>query len=333
MRQWIRLWLFMVVIVAADVSAETFKIGTVAQAGTEWMKVMTAAAANIKAETEGRVKFKFYGGGVMGNDSQVIRKIRIGQLQGGAMGTGVLARFYGDLELYNLPMIFRNYEEVDFIRNQFDDRISAGLEAAGFVNFGFAEGGFAYAMTKNKALSVDSMRHQKVWTPTDDASAQRAIEAFGISPIPLGIADVLLALQADTLNALAGPANAALALQWHTQVNYLLELPLIYTYAMLVLDAKRFNRLDSADQETTRRHMEAAFKKVDAFYRQDHAAALAALRNQGIEFLSPTPEETNIWHDTAKQATESIVASGLVTRALFEELKTKLDNYRRNSGG
>lgn len=315
----------------AAVDARTFKISTLAQEGTAWMNIMKGAGSKIRADTDGRVKFKFYGGGVMGNDAQVLRKIRAGQLQGAALGTGALVRFYTDLELYNLPMVFRNYGEVDYIRTRFDKRIQAGLEQAGFVSFGFAEGGFAYAMTKKSASTVEAIRKQKVWTPTDDAGALRAMQAFGISPIPLGLADVLLALQADTVNAVAGPAHAALALQWHTQVKYLINLPLLYTYATLAVDKKPFNTMEAADQVLVRQHMSTAFQEIDRINRQDQEAALAALKNQGIEFISPNPEATALWQTLAQKAVMLNVDAGLVDPVLYGEMQTQLLLYRQNS--
>lgn len=315
---------------AATADARTFKISTLAQEGTTWMNIMKGAGSKIKADTDGRVRFKFYGGGVMGNDTQVLRKIRAGQLQGAALGTGALVRFYTDLELYNLPMIFRNYGEVDYIRSRFDQRIQAGLEQAGFVSFGFAEGGFAYAMTKKPASTVDAIRKQKVWTPTNDAGALRAMQAFGISPIPLGLADVLLALQAGTVNAVAGPAHAALALQWHTQVKYLINLPLLYTYATLAVDKKKFNTIEPADQALVRQHMIAAFQEIDRLNRQDQEAALAALKNQGIEFISPSPEATSLWRSLAQKAAMINVDAGLVDPVLYDEMQEQLLLYRHN---
>lgn len=309
--------------------ARTFKIATVAQEGTEWMKIMRDAAKKIKDATDGRVKFKYYGGGVMGSDSQVIRKIRIGQLQGAAVTTGALTRFSNDLELYNLPMVFRSYDEVDHIRAQFDERLRLGLEKAGFVSFGFAEGGFAYAMTKNRVSSVADARQQKVWTPTDDLSALRAMEAFGISPIPLGLADVLLALQADTLNTVAGPAIAALALQWHTQVKYLVTLPLIYTYALMAMDKKQFAAISDADQKIVRKLMAEGFRAIDVYNRQDHESAFKALENQGIEFVRPTSVETSEWRRLAQKAVAQAVARDLIDSALYEDFRKAVDLYRQ----
>lgn len=323
-----RAMLACLLLTATAAEAQRLKIATLAPNGTQGSQIMQAAAATIKLATDGRVTIKIYGGGVMGNDAQVIRKIRSGQLQGAAVGTGALARFYDGLELYNLPMVFRDYDEVDYIRNQFDEQLRQELEDAGFVTFGFAEIGFAYAMSKNRISSVSDVRQQKVWTPTDDQSALRTLEAFDISPIPLGLADVLLALQSGTINAVPSPAHAALALQWHTQVAYLLNLPLIYTYGMLAIDKKKFFQLRSQDQLTVRTHMGDAFEAIDALNRKDQEAAFAALAGQGIEFVNPTAAEVEAWQSLAQEAVTRTISSGLLLKKLYEDMQQRLGVYR-----
>ena len=127
--------------VGAPANAVDIKIATVAPDGSRWMQQMRAGAEEVAARTQGRVAIKFYPGGVMGNDAQVLRKIRIGQLQGGAFTAGGLAERYGGLNLYGIPLMFRSLDEIDVVRAEFDAEIAAGLERAGFVSFGFIEGG------------------------------------------------------------------------------------------------------------------------------------------------------------------------------------------------
>ena len=98
--------------------AKTLKIATLAPAGTTWMKEMKKGAGEIKKKTEGRVKLKFYPGGVMGNDKSVHRKIKIGQLHGGAFTSGGLSHVYPEIQTLSLPMLFDNFAEVDYVRSR-----------------------------------------------------------------------------------------------------------------------------------------------------------------------------------------------------------------------
>ncbi len=92
------------------------KIATLSPEGSECMQKMREGAKEIALKTDNRVKFKFYPGGIMGSEKAVLRKIRVGQLHGGAITAGSLAHIYPELRLYFLPMIFKSFEEVDYVR-------------------------------------------------------------------------------------------------------------------------------------------------------------------------------------------------------------------------
>ena len=96
--------------------AKELKIATSAPDGTAWMKLLRQAGTDVAKATDGRVKLKFYPGGTQGDDRDVMRKMRIGQVHGGSVRTGVFGRTYSDIQLYNLPMVFRSMDEVDAAR-------------------------------------------------------------------------------------------------------------------------------------------------------------------------------------------------------------------------
>ena len=142
----------------AGVQAQTLKIASIAPEGSVWMVEMRKAAEEIDQRTEGRVKFRFYGGGVQGNDSQVMRKMRIGQLHGATFSAGELGDFAREAEVYSLPMTFDSNEEVLYVRNRMDERLRQALEDAGKVNFGFAGGGFGYMLSNAPIASLEDMK-------------------------------------------------------------------------------------------------------------------------------------------------------------------------------
>ncbi len=156
---------------SSNAFALTLKIATVAPDGTSWMKEMRAGAKDIADKTEGRVSFKFYPGGVMGNDQAVYRKMRAGQLQGGAVTSTSLAEIYPDAGILSLPMLFRSYAEVDYVRERFDKDFAKGLEEAGLIPIGFTEGGFAYIMSQGTITSFADLEGKKVWVPENDPRA------------------------------------------------------------------------------------------------------------------------------------------------------------------
>jgi TRAP-type transport system periplasmic protein len=315
-------------IIATTAHAKTFKIATLAPSGSSWMKHMKAAAKEISQRTSNRVKFKFYPGGIMGDDGAVLKKMRIGQLHGGAMTSGSVAKFFPDIQIYGLPMAFKTFDEVDYVREQMDQMIIDGLKNNGIITFGLSEGGLAYAMSNTPIKKVSDLQARKIWTPNNNKPALLALQAFDVAPIPLGLGDVLAGLQSNLIDTIATSPIGAIALQWHTQVKYITDMPILYIYALLALDKKSFLKLKSNDQKIVTEIMSTAFNKIGKQNRIDNIAAYEALKNQGISYIKPGTHDLSEWHKTAKSATETIrKESGMSTKAI-DEILTHLSNFR-----
>ncbi|MEH6571112.1 MAG: TRAP transporter substrate-binding protein DctP [Halioglobus sp.] len=297
------------------VHAKVFKIATLSPDGSSWMVIMKQAAKDIALKTDDRVKLKFYPGGVMGNDQAVFRKIRAGQLHGTATTGGAISVYYNDAQIYGLPVIFKNQEEVDYVRKRMDPQIMQGLEDNGFVSFGLADGGMAYVMSKAETADVDQLSTRKVWVPSDDKAMLETAQAFGIHPVPLNLGDVLTSLQSGLVDTVATSPIAAIALQWHTQVEYITDVPLIYLYALLAVDKKVFDKLSAPDQLVMRDIMGKAFAKIDQLNKDDNINALAALKNQGLKLLPPTDAQLQQWYKLAEHSRLQAIENGQVTQA------------------
>lgn len=310
------------------VQAATLKIATLAPDGTDWMAKIRAGAEEVTRRTEGRVKFKFYPGGVMGNDSTVRRKIRIGQLQGGALTGGVFADVYPDSQLYNLPMLFNNYSEMDYVRAHMDATVMNGLEENGFVTFGITEGGFAYIMSKQPVRSVDDLKQRKVWVPEGDLLTRTVFENMGITPIPLPIADVYTGLQTGLIDTVGISPIGAIAFQWHTQVKFVTDTPLMYIYGLLAVDRHAFNRLRPADQKVVREVMGRVFDELNRQNRIDNRNAKKALHKQGLEFIDVSATELKKLRAAVATARQALGAQGQYTKPMYNKLLNYLKVFR-----
>ena len=313
---------------SSGIIAKTLKIATVSPEFLDWMQHFKSAAQQIEKASERRVKVRIYPGGVMGDDETVLRKMRIGQLQGGVIAAGSLTRFFPDLQVYNLPLTFKSYDEIDYIRERMDSRIVQGLLNNGIHSFHLTETGFAYLMLKSPVRSVQDIKKLKAWIPEGDPIAAELIKTFGISPIPLTIPDVLPALQTGIIDAVAVPPVVALALQWHNYIEYVLDLPLIYVYSMLALDNESLRGLSSEDLDLVTSRLDEVFKKVDMNNRLDNKKALEALVSQGIKITKPRREDLPEWESVAERSIDDLVKSGEISAGIVSTFKDHLSEYR-----
>lgn len=313
------------------VLAKSFKIATIAPEGSMWMSEMRAGATEIERRTAGRVKLRFYPGGIMGNDSSILRKIRIGQLQGGAFTGGGLAAIYPDSQIYSLPFTFRSYAEVDYVRSRMDTVLIDGLRQQGFISFGLGEGGFAYLMANHSISTVDDLSGHKVWIPDGDTISRAGFNAIGVSPVSLPLADVLTGLQTGLIDTVATTPVGAIALQWHTRVKYVNDAPLLYVFGTLLIQRKAFERLAPDDQQIMSEVMRATFARINTKSREDNQQARQALSTQGIQFLHSTDEEHRQWTAPVKQAMDRLAHEGVFSAPILQMLRNHLNDYRKGA--
>ncbi len=308
--------------------AKTFKIATLAPDGTRWMKELKAGAAEIKQQTNGRVKFRFYPGGIMGNDKSVLRKIRIGQLHGGAITGGGLLEISPDSQVYSLPLAFRSHEEVDYVRKHMDQTIIDDLHSKGFVSFGLSEGGFAYLMSDEPINTASDLKGHKIWIPEGDELSRSAFEAIGVSPIPLPLTDVLTGLQTGLIDTVAASSMGAIALQWHSNVKYLTDTPLMYLYGTLIVQRKAFEKLSTVDQAIIRDVMKKVFHTLDEINRDDNLNAKLALKQQGITIIESSTHDKQQWQVSVTSAIDALIQSGTVGKQITQTLNKHLTDFR-----
>lgn len=321
--------LVLVLAIAGPAQAIVLKIATLSPDGSSWMQKMREGAEKVATATEKRVQFKFYPGGVMGNNQAVLRKIRIGQLQGGAFTGGALSDQYSDAQIYAMPLKFRSLEEVDYVRQQMDPVIQEGLEKNGFVTFGLADGGgFAYIISNQPVETIASLQPLKVWIPAHDKMVLEAMKGFGIDPISLPIADVRTGLQTGLIDTAATTPYGAIVLQWHTQVKYLTTLPMVYIYGIMAIDKKAFAKITPEDRDVVRQIMAQSWREMDAMNRAQNIKALKTLQDQGIQFVDPRQEVKAAWYEVAASVHRKIVDAGHITPAMAAMLDSHLNDYR-----
>lgn len=309
-----------------------FRVASVAPDGSVWMQQMRAGADTIRERTDGRVQIRFYPGGVMGNDPQVLRRVRLGQLQGGAFTASGLGTRYAALNLYGIPLLFQSLDEVDYVRERFDAELQAGLREAGFVTFGFVEGGFAKLMSNQPVTTVEGLRRRKVWVPDNDPISYAAMNAMGLSPVVLPVTDVLTGMQTGLLEVVAASPVAALVMQWHTRTRYVTDLPVSYSMGVFALDVRGYDALQPADQAVIRDVMEGVMAELNSRSRQDNLDARRALEDAGLSYVGVDGVDINAWRATIESTFPELRRRADIDGELLDRMLSLLAEYRSTSG-
>ncbi len=305
------------------------KFATLAPEGTPLMNIMEEMNREIQEKSAGQVAFRFYAGGVAGDERDVIRKIRINQLHGGAFSGFGLGEVLPEIRVLELPMLFRNAAEAEHVATALFEHFTAGFAQKGFVLLGLNDAGAVYVFSKDPIRTKADMARSKIWSWQGDPLPQAIFKAYGIVPVPLSLPNVLPSLQSGLIDACYGTPLTVLALQWFTKVKYRTSLSITNVMGALVLSDALWQQL-SADQQTLVRETVRKYNaRAVANMRQYENKALTLLHTTaGIETITVAEEEVARLQLISEQVRQELVGK-LYPQESLERVLALRDAYRQ----
>jgi TRAP-type C4-dicarboxylate transport system substrate-binding protein len=265
------------------------KIATLAPEGSTWMSILRELDDATRAATENRVGFKFYPGGVQGEELTVLKKVRLGQLQGGGFSGQGLGEIASELRVLELPFMFKSTDEIDRVHAELDPTFEELVEAKGFVVLGWSEVGFIYLFTDRPVTSPEDLKQVKMWLWEGDPLATAFFNAYAISPIPLAPTDVLTALQTKLVNGVYSSPLACIALQWNTRVSHMTDVRLTHGMAAVVLDRRAWEAISPADRKQVQALAQEHFRRLTERTRVENEQSIAEMKKRGMKIVSVDP--------------------------------------------
>jgi TRAP-type transport system periplasmic protein len=165
------------------------------------------------------------------------------------------------------------------------------------------------------------MAASKLWIPQNDEIAERTFKLGGVSPILLPLGDVFTSLQTGLVDTVANTPAGAVALQWHGKLKTMLDLPLSFVVGYVIMDLKAFNKMSPADQAVLETAFRRAGQRVDATIKRDDAAALAAMKKQGLQVLPMDPAEAARWRQVGAQVTRDMERDHRISTPMLVALR------------
>ena len=308
-----------------------FKFATLVPADTAWMKEVDRWAAEVERESQGRLKFKIYPGGIMGDEPDVLRKIRSRQLQG-AFFTGYgIGRIYSPARVLEMPFLFKDTDESDYVRDRLMPEIEQGFREHGFELLGWPELGFIHFFSKYPIHSLAELKTRRIWLWQGDPLGEAFVEVAGVAPIPLSIMDVYMQLSAKhgSIDTVYNSPFGALALQWYTKLNYATNIPMTNAIGSLVVSRRFFDRLPADLQALLKRTGKITGQHINEIARRDNRESIELLKQSGIEFMWDWNEkEFEELLSLRDQAAKILADSGYIPHDYFERTRKMLEAFR-----
>jgi len=263
-------------------AAEVITIGTLAPKASPWGQVFSVWEAAVKQKSGGRLELRFFYNAQQGDEGAMVGKMKAGQLDGAAVTAVGLGKVYKPILALQMPGLFSSWAKLDNARNVMKPEFEKGAADAGFRILGWGDIGRAHLMSKGFAIRTPGdFAGKKPYVWRDDSSQSVFYQVIGgVTPVPLGIPEVLPNLNTGAINIVVAPALAAEQLQWASKLDHIVADSSAFAIGALILSSKRIDALPedlrAILQDTGKIATEALTKRI----RTEDDAAFGRLKGK-----------------------------------------------------
>lgn len=310
--------------------AITIKIATLAPEGSTWTENLNDLTAELKEATNNGVRLKIYPGGVLGNEKDMIRKMFVGQIHGALLTSAGLSTIFDEMDVFQIPFLFNAYDEVDYVLKKMDGFFKKGFADKGYILPSWSEGGFIRMMSTRPIVSLDDLKKAKVWTWEDAPMARAIFYEAGISPIPLSLPDVLVALQTGLVDVVYAPPSGAISLQWFTKAKYMTDFPLMYLIGGIVIKKSIYKNLPGDYQQILQTLCSKYMDRLKLEIRKENQEAIKVMASHGVKLIRPSAPQINEFKSLSTKAMNRQIGKSF-SKEIKDEVIGYLDEYRKKN--
>ena len=314
---------------AAD---KQLRIGTLVPKNSLYHRELQAVGEAWRGAQGGAAKYLVFTDGSQGGEAELARRMRIGQLQGALLSVVGLHEIEPSIgALQSLPLLFRNWEEVDFVREKMRPAMEKKFLDKGFVVLAWGDAGWVRFFSKDPAFRPDDYKKMKFFAWGSEAEQQAIMKSLGYTPVPLETADILPAIQTGMINVVPSTPYFALASQIFNTAPNMLEINWAPIVGALIVTRKAWDDMSPAVQSAVRAASEKAGGQIRTKARQEVDEAVDAMKKRGLVVNRPNPEQMREWNDLAEKLYPRI-RGAMVPAETFDEVFMHLRSFRAGKG-
>jgi TRAP-type C4-dicarboxylate transport system substrate-binding protein len=304
------------------------KLATLVPRGTSYHQILQAMGEQWRQAPGGGVKLTLYTDGTMGSEADMVRRMRVGQLQAATLTVAGLAEIEPSVSaLQKMPMMFRSLEEVDYVRGKLEERLSQRLLDKGFVVLFWGDTGWVRFFSKRPARVPNDFRGMKIFVSAGDNQQVDLMKDAGFNPVPLEWTDALTALKTGMIDAVPVIPYYSLAGQFYTEAKYMVEVNWAPLVGATIVTRQAWEALPPETREALRKAAALAGEQFRARGRAESNEAVEAMKKRGLVVQAMSPEMEAEWRKMAEGLYPRI-RGRLVPAEWFDEVRRLLNEYR-----
>lgn len=319
--------LALVAFAAPASAAVTVKLGTLAPDGSPWHKLLKELAQTWEKESGGQVKVKIFAGGVAGNEGDMVRKMRVGQLQSAAMTIIGLHEIDPGPQAIGVPGMIADDAELAHVMAKMAPVWERKLEEKGFVVLAWGDTGWAYVFSKKPARTPADVAGMKIFTWAGDPKASQAWRDAGFTPVVLSATDIVPSLTTGMIDGFANSAIMAFTARWFENAPYMPDARWGRILGATVISKDTWEKIPADLRPKLLASARAIGGRIDRAVSRMNDDAIAAMEKRGLKVQRLTPTERAAWEKLAER-TWPAMRGGSIPVEDFDAVKRARDAYR-----
>ena len=317
----------------ASAQQTVIKMGTLAPDGSPWHQVLQRMGERWRKASDGKVKLTIYPGGVLGDEPDMVNKMRIGQIQAVALSGAGMADIEPGVACLQIPMMFESYEELDYVRDHIAPRLEKMIEARGFLVLTWGDAGWVYFFTRNPARRLDDMRRMKLFTWAGDNDTLELWKANGFRAVPLAATDILTGLQTGLIEAIPTTPLYALLNQSFGTAKFMNDVKWAPLIGATVISKKTWESLPQGERAEMLQAAHESGEGMRGGIRKMSDDAIATMQKHGLTVVHADAPIVSEWRKEVEGVYPKL-RGRTIPADLFDEVRKLRDDFRvRASGG
>lgn len=300
-------------------AAVVIKMATLAPSGSPWHESLKEMAAEWNKISGGTVTLRIYPDGVAGDEADMVRKIRIGQLQGAMITNAGMSRIVSEINALTIPLAVDSWEGVDRVRNALKPKLETLLEAQGLYVLYWGDAGWVRFFVNTPDASVKSLQRAKLFVWSSDDGTADLWKASGFNAIPLSATDMLPGLQTGMINAYNTTATMALASQWFPFTPYMIDMPWAPLIGATVVKKSSWEKIPEATRLQLKKIAEDLGMQLQKEIRRMEDEAVTEMQKHGLKVITLTEDQRKEWRQFVDQTAYPKIRGNLVPEKWFDE--------------